>query len=121
MYHVVKNNLRNNKKRIKLRIRSKVIGTSTKPRLSIFRSNKYVYGQLIDDSRGVTLVSVDSIVKDLSSGIKKVDSAFELGKKIAELAIEKGIKTVVFDRNRYLYHGRVAKFAEGAREGGLNF
>jgi len=109
--------LNNNYKRIKLKIRNKVIGSQEKPRLSVFKSNKYVYGQLIDDSLGMTLVSSVSKIDSL----KKTDASFEAGKELAAKALEKGIKSVVFDRNGYKYHGRVQKFADGAREGGLDF
>ena len=104
-------------KRIKLRIRSKVSGTESKPRLTIFRSNKFVYGQLINDTIGKTLVNTISNIE----GKNKVDASFEAGKSLAKLAIEKGVKEIVFDRNGYKYHGRVKSFAEGAREGGLKF
>jgi large subunit ribosomal protein L18 len=121
MYHVNKNNIRNNKKRIKLRVRSKVFGTPIRPRLSVFRSNKYTYGQIIDDSTGTTLVSAFSVVKQIHQNNDKMSASFNVGKKIGELAIEKGIKSVVFDRSSYLYHGRVSKLAEGARSAGLKF
>lgn len=110
-----------NKARLKrhLRIRKKINGTAEAPRLCVFRSLKNIYAQIIDDEKGVTIVSASSL-KDESYG-GNVDAAREVGKKIAELALEKGIKTVVFDRSGYLYHGRVAALAEGAREGGLEF
>jgi large subunit ribosomal protein L18 len=109
--------LNNNYKRIKLKIRNKVIGSQEKPRLSVFKSNKFIYGQLIDDSLGRTLVSSVSKIESL----KKSDASFQAGKELALKALEKGIKNVVFDRNGYKYHGRVQKFADGAREGGLEF
>jgi large subunit ribosomal protein L18 len=109
--------LNSNYKRIKLKIRNKVIGSEEKPRLSVFKSNKYMYGQLINDDKGVTLVSIVSKI----DGIKKTDASFEAGKLLAQKAVEKGIKKAVFDRNGYKYHGRVQKFADGAREGGLEF
>lgn len=121
MYHLVKNNIRNNKKRIKLRIRSKISGTSSKPRLSVYRSNKFIYGQLIDDTKGNTLLSIDNLATSTKSDSNKSEVSYGLGKKLAELAIQKGISEVVFDRNRYIFHGRVAMFAKGARDGGLKF
>jgi len=103
------------------RVRKTVSGTPERPRLNVFRSLKNIYGQLIDDVNGVTLVSASSLDKDfeLSGGNK--ESAREVGKLIAKRALDKGIKEVVFDRGGYLYHGRVKEFAEGAREGGLEF
>ncbi len=109
--------LNNNKKRIKLKIRGKISGTESKPRLTIFRSNKFVYGQLINDSLAQTLGNIISKVE----GMAKVNASFEAGKQIAKIALDKNIKEVVFDRNGYKYHGRVKSFAEGAREGGLKF
>jgi len=109
--------LRNNYNRIKLRIRSKVSGSESKPRLTIFRSNKFVYGQLINDALGQTIANIVSNV----DGKNKVDASFEAGKSLAKIALEKGIKEAVFDRNGYKYHGRVKSFADGAREGGLKF
>lgn len=106
--------------KIKKRIRAKVVGTANLPRLSVFRSNKAVYAQLIDDDNQCTLASASSfeISKDKSANIA---IAKEVGKKIAEKALVTGIKAVVFDRNGYLYHGRVKALAEGAREAGLQF
>ena len=109
--------LNNNYKRIKLKIRNKVVGSEEKPRLSVFKSNKFLYGQLINDTNGTTLVSIVSKF----GGIKKTEASFEAGKLLAQKALEKGIKKAVFDRNGYKYHGRVQKFADGAREGGLEF
>lgn len=111
--------LNKDNKRRKLKIREKLSGTAQRPRLSVFRSNKFIYGQLIDDVSGTTLVSISS--KTLDSKINKVDASFEAGKELAKLAVQKGIVTAVFDRNGYIYHGRVQKFAEGSREGGLKF
>lgn len=113
-----------NKARLKrhLRIRKKISGTEAKPRLSIFKSAKNMYAQLIDDTKGNTIVSASTLDSSLSGsygGNKEV--AKEVGKLIAKRAMEKGIKTVVFDRSGYIYHGRVASLAEGAREGGLEF
>ncbi len=108
--------------RIRRRIRAKISGTAEKPRLSVFRSNKQIYAQIIDDDRGETLVSCSSQIKDLTSQpVSKTDVSMQVGKKLAELAKAKGIVNVVFDRGGYRYHGRVKALAEGAREGGLNF
>jgi len=109
--------LNDSKKRIKLKIRSKVSGTETIARLTIFRSNKFVYGQLIYDTLGQTIGNIISKI----DGKNKVEASFEAGKLIAKVALDKNIKEVVFDRNGYKYHGRVKSFADGAREGGLKF
>lgn len=107
--------------RIKRRIRKHVSGTATRPRLSIFRSNKGMDAQLIDDLKGETIVSVSSKSKNDKVSGNKTDMATQLGKILAEKALKKGIEFCSFDRNGYLYHGRVKAFAEGAREGGLKF
>ena len=103
------------------RVRYKISGTATCPRLNVFRSSKHIYAQLIDDVAGVTLASASSLEKGFSANGGNCDGAFEVGKALAEKAKAKGISDVVFDRAGYLYHGRVAKLADGAREGGLNF
>ena len=111
-----------NKARLKrhARIRNKISGTAQCPRLNVFRSLKNIYAQIIDDEKGVTLVSASSLdLKDTYGGNK--DAAKEVGKMVAEKAIAAGITEVVFDRGGYIYHGRVANLAEGAREGGLKF
>ena len=119
MYRV---NLRKtNKIRRKLSVRKKIFGTADRPRLSVFRSNKYIYGQVIDDVAGKTLIDVGSVVKTLHKDNKRLPAAFELGKEVAARALKKNIKTVIFDRSSYRYHGRVKSFAEGARAGGLKF
>ncbi len=101
-------------------MRKKIFGTSKRPRLSVYRSNKYSYGQIIDDTVGRTLVSVSlKDVRELHKSKAKNEASFNLGKKLAEEAAKKKIKQVVFDRNGYKYHGRVKKVAEGVREGGL--
>lgn len=105
--------------RIKRSIRKKVSGTAERPRLSVFRSNQSIYAQVIDDIAGHTLVSASS--QELGTKGSNVENAKEVGKKVAEKAIEKGIQTIVFDRNGYLYHGKVKALAEGAREAGLKF
>lgn len=131
-------NIRRN--RIKAHIRTKVSGTAEKPRLTVFRSNAQIYAQVIDDVNGVTLASASSLakaekpaaksaekgakketVKKEKSTINKTEQAANVGKLIAKAALEAGIKEVVFDRNGYLYHGRVKQLAEAAREGGLKF
>jgi large subunit ribosomal protein L18 len=106
--------------RIRRSIRTKISGTATKPRLSVFRSNKAIYAQLINDLEGKTLVSVSSSTVQLSSS-SKVEISSQVGKSLATKAQEIGISEVVFDRSGYLYHGRVKSLAEGAREGGLKF
>ncbi len=108
--------------RIKQRIRKVVHGEATSPRLSVFRSNKGIYVQLIDDVSGKTLIAASSADKGIA-GTKgnKIDQAKLVGKAIAEKATKAGISTVRFDRNGYLYHGRVKSLAEGAREAGLKF
>ena len=115
-------NLKSNRRaRIKKRIRKNISGSSTRPRLSVFRSNKQIYAQVIDDVKGVTITSASSFVKDKTQKVNKTDQAKLIGKEIAENASKAGIKEVVFDRNGYLYHGRVKAFAESARENGLKF
>ena len=108
------------RKRIKSRVRGRVQGTSERPRLTVFRSNKQIYAQVIDDLAGRTLASASSLGKDGSEGAK-LDQAVAVGKSIAEKAQAAGVSQVVFDRNGYLYHGRIQKLAEAAREGGLKF
>ena len=100
------------------RVRHKISGTAQRPRLCVFRSNKNIYAQLIDDVEGVTLASASSL--GLASGSNK-DAAKVVGEMIAAQALEKGVKEVVFDRGGYLYHGRVKELAEAARSGGLQF
>ncbi len=108
--------------RIKMGIRKRLSGSSTRPRLSVYRSNKGIYAQIIDDVSGKTLVSASSLSKDFNvEKGTKIDQSVAVGKLVAEKAIAAGIKDVVFDRNGYLYHGRVKSLADGAREGGLNF
>ena len=108
--------------RIKMGIRKRLSGSSIRPRLSVYRSNKGIYAQIIDDVSGKTLVSASSLSKDFTAPEgTKIDQSVAVGKLVAEKAIAAGIKDVVFDRNGYLYHGRVKSLADGAREGGLNF
>lgn len=106
--------------KIKNRVRGKISGTSERPRLTVYRSNAEIYAQIIDDENGVTLVSASSLKLD-KSGKTKIQLSEEVGKAVATAAAEKGISSVVFDRNGYLYHGRVLSLAEGARQGGLKF
>jgi len=110
------------RKRIHKRVRKTVVGTPERPRLSVFRSNKEIYAQLIDDVNGVTLAATSSKDKEVA-GHKgtKIEKAAMVGEKIAKIALEKGIDTVTFDRGGFLYHGRVKSLAEGARKGGLKF
>jgi large subunit ribosomal protein L18 len=110
------------RQRIKRRVRKIVKGTTEAPRLTVFRSNKQIYAQIVDDINGKTLVSASSILKDVvSSKVNKTEKAKLVGKLIAERAKEAGVDSVVFDRNGYLYHGRVKSLADSAREGGLKF
>tara|TARA_Y100000385_G_C12924671_1_gene564124 strand:+ start:581 stop:931 length:351 start_codon:yes stop_codon:yes gene_type:complete len=106
--------------RVKRRVRGKIQGTSSCPRLSVFRSNKQIYAQIIDDREGRTLAAAGSLGADAIEGAK-IGQAAAVGKMIAEKAKAAGIEQVVFDRNGYLYHGRVKTLAEAAREGGLKF
>lgn len=108
------------RQRIKLRIRKALNGTSERPRLSVYRSNKEIYAQLIDDVAQKTILSTSSI-KLSKEGKTKTEIAKEVGAQVAQLALQTGISNIVFDRNGYLYHGRVKALADGAREGGLNF
>ncbi len=106
------------------RVRAKVAGTSEQPRLNVFRSNRHIFAQLIDDSKGHTLAAASTLDDDVrakAAALKKNDEAKAVGKLLAQRAIEKGFKQVVFDRGGYQYHGRVKSLAEGAREGGLEF
>lgn len=110
------------RKKIRLRIRKKIFGTQQSPRISVFRSNKAIYAQVIDDIKGKTLAFSSSMEKEIvSKKITKVEEASLVGKMLAKRCIDKGIKKCSFDRGGYLYHGRVKSLAEGAREGGLEF
>jgi large subunit ribosomal protein L18 len=108
------------RQRIRYRIRKIVSGTATKPRLSVFRSNKEIYAQLIDDVNGVTLLAASSREKEVGKGTN-VEIATAVGKLVAEKALKAGLDTVTFDRGGYLYHGRIQSLAEGARAAGLKF
>ncbi len=107
----------------KIRIRKKIVGTQERPRLCVFRSAKHIYAQLIDDTAGVTLASASTVDKGYSAeeGCDKTANAKSVGKLVAARAMEKGVKSIVFDRSGYIYHGRVKSLAEGAREAGLEF
>ena len=107
------------RQKIKYRVRNKVSGTSERPRLSVFRSNKQIYAQIIDDLKGTTLAAASSL--GIQEKMNKKEQAARVGELIAKRAQEAGITTVVFDRNGYLYHGRVKEIAEAARNGGLKF
>lgn len=115
------NNKEKRRLRLKLGIRNKISGTTDRPRLTVFRSNKEIYAQIVDDVNHTTLASASSTEKTFSAEGTKVDVAKSIGKLIAERAKTIGIETVVFDRNGYLYHGRVKSLADSAREGGLKF
>lgn len=104
--------------RIKHRVRNKISGTAERPRMSVFRSDRQIYVQIINDENGRTLASASSLGMDK---MPKKEQAAKVGEKIAQVALEAGIKEVVFDRNGYLYHGRVQEVANGARKGGLKF
>ena len=114
-----------NKKAMRLhrhvRVRGKVSGTPERPRLNVFRSNANIYAQIIDDVNGVTLVSANTLEKDFEGATGNIEAAKKVGALVAERAKAKGIEEVVFDRGGYIYHGRVAALAEGAREAGLKF
>jgi len=112
------------RKKIKMRIRKKIVGTAERPRLVVYRSRKYIYAQIIDDDKGATLVAASSLEKGIKGDrltAKNVEIARKVGNIIAERALEKGIKNVVFDRNGYIYHGKIKAVADGAREKGLKF
>jgi len=110
---------------MKLRKKKKIVGTAKHPRLVVYRSLKHIYGQIIDDTSQKVLAAYSNVGKNIPDAIKKsktrVDASREVGKALAKKALDKKIKEVVFDRNGYIYHGRVKSFAEGLREGGLKF
>lgn len=107
------------RQKIKRRVRRNIFGTAERPRLSVYRSNKEIYAQLVDDNAGVTLASASS--REAKANGTKTEQSAAVGKLIAEKAKVKGIETVVFDRNGFVYHGRIKALADGAREGGLKF
>jgi len=104
-----------------VRVRGKISGTPERPRLNVFRSNANIYAQIIDDVNGVTLASASTLDKEFEGAAGNCEAAKKVGQLVAQRAKEKGISVVVFDRGGYIYHGRVAALAEGAREGGLEF
>ncbi len=118
MYKVILRKTKREKR--KLRVKKKVFGTSERPRLSVFRSNKYLYGQVINDEKRVTLASVSTGIKELEKSKTKSEAAFEAGKLLAKAAKEHKVTKLVFDRNGYRYHGRIKSFADGLREGGID-
>jgi large subunit ribosomal protein L18 len=104
------------------RVRAKLSGTPARPRLNVFRSNKHIYAQVIDDMNGVTLASASTMEKDLNlESTSNLEAAQKVGELVAKRALEKGIEAVVFDRGGYLYHGRIQALADTARENGLQF
>jgi len=115
-------NKNNRRVRIKMKIRKRVKGSSSSPRLSVFRSNSEIYAQLVDDKAGKTILAVGSVDKSIKAAkTNKIEKAKMVGKLIAEKAVANGISEVIFDRNGFLYHGRIKSLADGAREGGLKF
>ncbi len=122
---MIKKEFNKRRLRIKQTIRKKIYGTTERPRFSVYRSLNEIYGQIIDDTAGKTIVSLSTnskeVADELAAAKSKVEKSAIVGKLIAKRALEKNINTVVFDRNGYLYHGRVKAFADGAREGGLKF
>jgi large subunit ribosomal protein L18 len=109
------------RKRRHLRIRKRITGTSDRPRLCVFRSNRHISAQIIDDSKGTVICGISSAADKTLAKKKKNEVALEIGKRIAKVAMDKGIKEVSFDRAGYRYHGRVKALADGAREAGLQF
>ncbi|AEH46206.1 50S ribosomal protein L18 [Parageobacillus thermoglucosidasius] len=110
------------RKRRHARVRKKIFGTAERPRLNVFRSNKHIYAQIIDDMKAVTLVSASTLDKEFDlASTGNIEAAKKVGELVAKRALEKGIKKVVFDRGGYLYHGRVKALADAAREAGLEF
>lgn len=108
----------------KIRVRKKVKGISTRPRLNVFKSSRHIYAQLIDDTTGTTLVSASTLDSGVNEGLNhtgNVQAAVKVGAAIAKTALEKGINSVIFDRNGFLYHGRIKALADAARENGLSF
>ncbi|WP_146684272.1 50S ribosomal protein L18 [Limihaloglobus sulfuriphilus] len=117
-------NLRKTRFRRKMRVRNKTVGTADTPRLSVFRSNRHMYAQIIDDSSGVTLASVNTNQKSVAGGLKSlsnVEAAARVGEELGKQALKVGIQKVKFDRNRFKYHGRVKALADSARKAGLIF
>lgn len=118
----IKNKKEARRRRIKMCIRKKYHGTADRPRLCVYRSDKEIYAQIIDDVKHITIMSVSSLSKEIKDQkLSKTDKSKEVGKLIAKKALEAGIDTVIFDRNGYLYHGRIKALADSARENGLKF
>ncbi len=109
------------RKRIKRGIRKKIFGSAERPRLTVFRSNKEIYAQIVNDDESKTILSVSSRDKGVDEKGTKSEVAFAVGERLAKVALDKGVEKVTFDRNGYLFHGRVKALADGARKGGLNF
>lgn len=121
---IKKGNRKTLRQKRRFRVRKKVAGTKERPRLNVFRSLKHIYAQIIDDNLGVTLASASSLSPELKDSLAKggnQEAASEVGRLVAQKALQKGIKKVVYDRAGYLYHGRVKVLADAAREGGLEF
>jgi len=124
---MIKNKVEERKRKrtkIKMRVRKKVHGTAERPRLVVNKTRKYIYAQIIDDDKGITLAHVSSIEKEIKGerlSAKNLEMAKKVGETIADRALEKGIDKVVFDRNGYIYHGKIKAIADGAREKGLKF
>ena len=124
MKRKIKNPSERKRLRRALSVRKKISGTASRPRMTIFKSARHIYVQLVDDDSGATLCTISTLTKDVKdalAGKKKSEQAETVGKKVAEVAKSKGIEAVIFDRNGWPYHGRVAALAKGAREGGLQF
>jgi large subunit ribosomal protein L18 len=117
----MKNLKANRRLKIRLRIRKRIHGTADKPRLSVYKSNTATYAQLVDDTKGITIVAFSSKKLSTTAGEKPIQKAHRVGEEIAKKAVEKGIKTITFDRSGYIYHGKVKALAEGARAQGLQF
>jgi large subunit ribosomal protein L18 len=118
---IIKKDKNKQRQRRKARVRGKIRGTEARPRLSVFRSEKHIYAQLIDDDKGITLCSSSSMEKGFEGATSDMKAAEKVGKQIAEKAAALGITKVVFDRSGYIYHGRVKSVADGARSAGLEF
>lgn len=119
---ITKANKNATRKKRHARVRAKLAGTAARPRLNVFRSNKHIYAQLIDDANGVTLASASTLDKEISlESTSNVEAAQKVGELVAKRAVEKGVSEVVFDRGGYLYHGRIQALADAARENGLQF
>jgi large subunit ribosomal protein L18 len=121
IFLIIKRDTNEQRKKRHRRVRYKISGTPGRPRLNVFRSEKHIYAQVIDDTLGTTLCSASSVEKEFKGSGSNKEGARKVGKAIAERAIAKGINNIVFDRGGYIYHGRVKELADAAREGGLTF